>query len=84
MNKTTPTEVKKGNIHKFKFGKAINKSDIADYLKIVYVKKYKLTNVNFCGHYWWGDVTETATKRKAEKVRLDYFLSYERCPRALK
>ena len=82
MTETTPAKPK--NLHNFKFGKTITKKDITNYLKQIYGNKYRLTNISYDSHYWWSDVTETDTKKKAFKVRMDYFLAYERVPRALK
>lgn len=83
--KTEKAEPKKlTNLHKIKYGKSMDKETLKALTEEIWKGRFKLTNIIFeNSHYWKATIEEISTGNKAESYRLDYFLSYERLPRAL-
>lgn len=69
-----------GNLHGFRFGSRINASIVKGYAVAVWAERFTYENVNFDGHYWWGDIVDSKTGERAEHLRMDYHINYERLP----
>ena len=69
-----------GNLHGFRFGSKITEDMVADYAKAVWGERFQYTNIEFDGHYWWGSVVEPKTGKRADHLRMDYHINYERLP----
>lgn len=72
-----------GNINGFRFGSKIDEAIVMSYSDYVWGNLFKLSNVNFDGHYWYGDITHTPTKETGKHLRLDYFINYMRVPEGM-
>lgn len=69
-----------GNLHGYRFGKRVDSETVVARAVAVWGERFSYTNVAFDGHYWWGDIIDRATGEKAEHLRMDYHINYERLP----
>lgn len=69
-----------GNLHGFRFGKRVDSLTVVGYARRVWGQRFSYSNVQFDGHYWWGDITDSKTGAVAERLRMDYHINYEREP----
>lgn len=69
-----------GNLHGFRFGSKVDGGMVVQYAKLVWGERFQYKNVEFDGHYWWGDVVDARTGKVAEHLRMDYHINYERQP----
>jgi hypothetical protein len=70
----------KGNLHGFRFGKKVDSGMVVQYAKLVWGERFQYSNVEYDGHYWWGDVKDAKTGKVAAHLRMDYHINYERQP----
>lgn len=70
----------RGNLHGFRFGSRISTGVVMQYAKEVWADRFSYSDVEFDGHYWWGNITDAKTGQTAERLRLDYHINYERLP----
>lgn len=71
------------NIFGFTYGSKIPVSTVKGYCKEVWGGLLTLSNVEFDSHYWRGTV-RNKDGATVENARLDYVISYMRCPAKLK
>lgn len=69
-----------GNLHGYRFGKRVNGAIVKAYAVAVWGQRFAYENVTFDGHYWFGDIVDTKTGERAEHLRMDYHINYERLP----
>ena len=67
-----------GNLHGYRFGSKICAGTVIDYAIAVWGQRFSYENIEFDGHYWWGDISEEGNT--AECLRMDYHINYERLP----
>lgn len=70
----------RGNLHGFRFGSRISADVVMQNAKAVWGQRFNYSNVEFDGHYWWGDIADPETGATAERLRMDYHINYERLP----
>jgi len=69
-----------GNLHGFRFGARVNSSIVTGYATAVWGERFAYENIEFDGHYWWGDIVCAESGKRAEHLRMDYHINYERLP----
>lgn len=76
----TAVKIQVGNRHGYRFGKRINDTIVRAYAEEVHGARFSYENVTFDGHYWWGDIIDAKTGQRADHLRMDYHINYERLP----
>lgn len=69
-----------GNLHGYRFGKRIDSTIVKGYAVAVWGERFNYENIEFDGHYWWADIVDPKTGKRAEHLRMDYHINYERLP----